>query len=82
MNVTVLEDWIRQMGLPLGVESHFTPVRSLLSWLQVRCYRTFFDLQWNDGLLQTLSSITEFSHLVSTIQNTRGLNPLQVGSVN
>lgn len=36
MNVSVLEEWVGKMGLPRGVQSHFTPVRDLLNWLQVR----------------------------------------------
>ena len=35
MNLAVLEEWIEQMGLPPGVQSHFVPVRNLLNWLQV-----------------------------------------------
>ena len=35
MNVSVLEEWVGQMGLPRGVQSHFAPVRDLLNWLQV-----------------------------------------------
>jgi len=36
MNVSVLEQWVGEMGLPKGVQSHFAPVRDLLNWLQVR----------------------------------------------
>lgn len=36
MNIGVLEDWVEQMGLPRGVQTHFVPVKDLLSWLQVR----------------------------------------------
>ena len=36
MNVSVLEEWVGEMGLPKGVQSHFAPVRDLLNWLQVR----------------------------------------------
>ncbi|KAF8632573.1 hypothetical protein AX15_001783 [Amanita polypyramis BW_CC] len=34
LNISVLEDWIEQMGLPQGVRSHFAPVHDLLVWLQ------------------------------------------------
>ncbi|KAM6498026.1 DIL domain containing protein [Amanita muscaria] len=34
LNVSMLEDWIDEMGLPPGVQSHLTPVRHLLTWLQ------------------------------------------------
>lgn len=36
MNLSVLEEWVGQMGLPRGVQSHIAPVRDLLQWLQVR----------------------------------------------
>ena len=35
MNLSVVEEWVVNSGLPRGVESHFTPVRELLHWLQV-----------------------------------------------
>ncbi|KAF5375121.1 hypothetical protein D9758_000363 [Tetrapyrgos nigripes] len=60
MNLSVLEEWVGQMGLPRGVQSHFAPVRDLLNWLQC------------------LSSITEFSDLVATIQTMKNINPLQM----
>ncbi|KNZ78519.1 Dilute domain-containing protein C25B8.08 [Termitomyces sp. J132] len=34
MNLAVLEEWIERTGLPLGVQTHFRPVRDLLNWLQ------------------------------------------------
>ncbi|KAG6334044.1 hypothetical protein ID866_5047 [Astraeus odoratus] len=60
MNLTLLEDWIDDMGLPRGVKVHFSPVRDLLTWLQ------------------RLSSITDFSDLVATIQAIKNINPLQM----
>ncbi|KAK0208095.1 DIL domain-containing protein [Desarmillaria ectypa] len=60
MNLGSIEEWVGQMGLPRGVQTHFTPVRELLNWLQC------------------LSSITEFSNLVATIQTMKCLNPLQM----
>lgn len=36
LNLTVIEEWIEEMGLPTGVQVHFAPVRDLLNWLQVR----------------------------------------------
>ncbi|KAK2461987.1 hypothetical protein APHAL10511_006450 [Amanita phalloides] len=60
LNVTVLEDWINQMGLPQGVQSHFAPVHDVLNWLQ------------------NLSTITDFSDLVATIQGMKNVNPLQM----
>lgn len=35
VNLGILEEWVTQMGLPRGVQSHFAPVRDLLNWLQV-----------------------------------------------
>ncbi|KIJ68538.1 hypothetical protein HYDPIDRAFT_173232 [Hydnomerulius pinastri MD-312] len=60
MNLTVLEEWIEDMGLPKGIASHLSPVRGLLTWLQ------------------RLSSITDFSDLVATIQTMKSINPLQM----
>lgn len=34
MNLSNIEEWVGQMGLPRGVRTHFTPVRELLNWLQ------------------------------------------------
>ncbi|KAF8905495.1 DIL domain-containing protein [Gymnopilus junonius] len=34
MNLTVIEEWIDEMGLPPGIQIHFAPVRDLLNWLQ------------------------------------------------
>ncbi|KIK05502.1 hypothetical protein K443DRAFT_675060 [Laccaria amethystina LaAM-08-1] len=33
-NLAVLEEWIEEMGIPPGVQVHFSPVRDLLNWLQ------------------------------------------------
>ncbi|KAN0100548.1 DIL domain containing protein [Tylopilus felleus] len=60
LNLTVLEEWIDDMGLPRGIVSHFSPVRDLLMWLQ------------------RLSSISDFSDLVATIQAMKSINPLQM----
>ncbi|KAH7883507.1 DIL domain-containing protein [Phlebopus sp. FC_14] len=60
MNLTVLEEWVDDMGLPRGITSHFSPVRDLLTWLQ------------------RLSSISDFSDLVATIQTIKSINPLQM----
>jgi len=35
MNLTVIEDWIEEIGIPPGIQMHFAPVRDLLKWLQV-----------------------------------------------
>lgn len=82
MNLSVLEDWIVQMGLPRGVQSHFVPVRDLLNWLQVSSFTLANDAQNIDLIpLQCLSSITEFSDLVATIQSMKSINPLQVSAL-
>ncbi|KAF8560285.1 hypothetical protein OG21DRAFT_1502605 [Imleria badia] len=60
MNLSVLEEWTDDMGLPRGIVSYFSPVRDLLMWLQ------------------RLSSISDFSDLVATIQTMKSINPLQM----
>lgn len=35
LNLSALEDWIAEVGLPIGVQTHFGPVKDLLNWLQV-----------------------------------------------
>jgi hypothetical protein len=35
MTLRALEDWITEAGLPVGIQSHLTPVRDLLNWVQV-----------------------------------------------
>lgn len=52
-NISLLEDWISLMGLPEGIRAHFTPVKDLLTWLQV-C-RFCLLLGW--GLTHTLDFI-------------------------
>ncbi|KXN83841.1 Dilute domain-containing protein C25B8.08 [Leucoagaricus sp. SymC.cos] len=34
LNLSELEDWISEAGLPNGVQNHFVTVRDLLNWLQ------------------------------------------------
>ncbi|CAA7258656.1 unnamed protein product [Cyclocybe aegerita] len=34
MNLTAIEEWIEEMGLPSGIQIHFAPLRDLLNWLQ------------------------------------------------
>jgi hypothetical protein len=78
-NVSILENWVASMELPYGIHSHFAPVRDLLSWLQVRLYAINMSPRMLTAILvQTLSSINDFPSLISTIQQMRGLNPLQV----
>jgi hypothetical protein len=36
MNLTAIEEWIEEMGIPSGVQIHFAALRDLLNWLQVK----------------------------------------------
>ncbi|KAJ7071109.1 DIL domain-containing protein [Mycena amicta] len=74
MNLMALEEWVEQMGLPRGVQSHFNPVRDLLNWLQVCSPYPIVSFL----ALQCLSSITDFPNLVATIQTLQHINPLQM----
>lgn len=44
LNLSELEDWIGEVGLPGGIQSHFVPVRDLLNWLQV-CWNYPYELR-------------------------------------
>ena len=35
LNLSFIEEWVLEAGLPRGVAMHFQPVRELLTWLQV-----------------------------------------------
>ena len=76
MNLSALEEWVESVNLPRGVIAHFSPVRDLVNWLQVR--RALLANVWIPTNLQCLSSITEFPNLLATIQTMKHLNPLQV----
>jgi hypothetical protein len=81
MNLGALEEWVGQMGLPRGVQSHFNPVRDLVNWLQACISRILLSLSDLLSSCQCLSSITDFANLVATIQTMSHLNPLQVSPV-
>ncbi|KAF4623925.1 hypothetical protein D9613_001725 [Agrocybe pediades] len=34
MNLTIIEEWIEDAGIPPGIQVHFAPVKDLLKWLQ------------------------------------------------
>ncbi|KIM48286.1 hypothetical protein M413DRAFT_62585 [Hebeloma cylindrosporum] len=34
MNLTAIEEWIEEMGIPSGIQIHLAPLRDLLNWLQ------------------------------------------------
>ncbi|GAW06078.1 Dilute domain-containing protein [Lentinula edodes] len=55
MNLGVIEEWVRQMGLPRGVQSHFSPVRDLLNWLQ--CLSSISEFPDLVATIQTMKSI-------------------------
>ncbi|KAJ7492702.1 hypothetical protein FB451DRAFT_1219300 [Mycena latifolia] len=49
MNLSALEEWVGQMGLPRGVQSHFNPVRDLVNWLQMRRAVREYKYEVNEG---------------------------------
>ncbi|KZP03002.1 hypothetical protein FIBSPDRAFT_769591, partial [Athelia psychrophila] len=55
MNLSVLEEWVGQMGLPRGVQSHLSPVRDLLQWLQ--CLSSVSDFANLIATIQTLKHV-------------------------
>ncbi|KAL1754670.1 DIL domain-containing protein [Schizophyllum commune] len=55
MNISVIEEWVGQMGLPRGVQSHFAPVRDLLNWLQ--CLSSITEFPNLIATIQTLKAI-------------------------
>ncbi|KAJ7169799.1 DIL domain-containing protein [Mycena filopes] len=55
MNLGALEEWVAQMGLPRGVQSHFNPVRDLVNWLQ--CLSSITDFANLVATIQTMSNI-------------------------
>lgn len=69
------------MGLPRAIVLHLSPVKDLLMWLQVVSYLCIASFADSHIPLQRLSSISDFSDLVATIQAMKSLNPLQVASV-
>ncbi|KIM75400.1 hypothetical protein PILCRDRAFT_827312 [Piloderma croceum F 1598] len=55
MNLSALEEWVGQMGLPRGVQSHLAPVRDLLNWLQ--CLSSIADFLNLVATIQTFKNI-------------------------
>ncbi|THH09469.1 hypothetical protein EW145_g1987 [Phellinidium pouzarii] len=55
MNLSVLEEWIGDVGLPRGVESHFGPTRELLLWLQ--CLSSMDDFSNLIATIQTMKHL-------------------------
>jgi len=55
INLSVLEEWIGDAGLPRGVESHFNPVRELLHWLQ--CLSSMDDFSNLIATIQTMKHL-------------------------
>ncbi|KAJ7630857.1 DIL domain-containing protein [Roridomyces roridus] len=58
MNLTAIEEWVAQMGLPRGVRSHLNPVRDLVTWLQCLSSITEFD-----KLVATIQAMTHINPL-------------------
>jgi len=76
MNLTAIEEWIEEMGIPSGIQIHLAPLKDLLNWLQVK--HAMLTNTYPIHILQCLSSITEFPDLVAKIQSMKHVNPLQV----
>ncbi|TFK57015.1 hypothetical protein OE88DRAFT_1619695 [Heliocybe sulcata] len=57
-NLTQLKTWIKEMSLPRGVSSHFSPVLDLLSWLQ--CHSSVNDFS---DLIVTIQSLKDLNPL-------------------
>ncbi|KAK7059043.1 hypothetical protein VNI00_001667 [Paramarasmius palmivorus] len=55
LNLSVLEEWVIQMGLPRGVGSHLKPVRELVGWLQ--CLSSITEFPDLVATIQTMKSI-------------------------
>ncbi|KAI5123625.1 hypothetical protein M0805_003439 [Coniferiporia weirii] len=55
MNVSVVEEWIGDVRLPRGVESHFGPTRELLLWLQ--CLSSMDDFSNLIATIQTMKHL-------------------------
>ncbi|KAK7064296.1 DIL domain-containing protein [Favolaschia claudopus] len=55
LNLGALEEWVGQMGLPPGVQSHFNPVRDLLNWLQ--CLSSITDFANLVATIQTMPNM-------------------------
>ncbi|EIW86798.1 hypothetical protein CONPUDRAFT_161452 [Coniophora puteana RWD-64-598 SS2] len=55
MNLSVLEEWIDDVGLHKGIASHFAPLRELLSWLQ--CLSSITDFLNLVATIQTMKNI-------------------------
>ncbi|KAH8120285.1 DIL domain-containing protein [Phellopilus nigrolimitatus] len=52
MNLSIVEEWIGDVGLPRGVESHFASTRELLLWLQ--CLSSMDDFPNLIATIQTM----------------------------
>ncbi|KAI3622065.1 dil and ankyrin domain containing protein [Moniliophthora roreri] len=55
LNLSVLEEWVIQMGLPRGVGCHLKPVRELVGWLQ--CLSSITEFPDLVATIQTMKSI-------------------------
>ncbi|EJD03989.1 uncharacterized protein FOMMEDRAFT_83167 [Fomitiporia mediterranea MF3/22] len=55
MNLSIVEEWLSDVGLPRSVASHFNPVRELLLWLQ--CLSSMDDFSNLIATIQTLKNL-------------------------
>ncbi|KAF8344223.1 DIL domain-containing protein [Cantharellus anzutake] len=58
LNVSVLEEWTGNVGLPSGVCSHFQGVRELLTWLQ--CHSSIDQFPALIDTIQTMKALNPF----------------------
>lgn len=61
VNLSAIDDWIEDMELPAGIQTHLSPVKDLLSWLQVRILvldDISFRLKQSRGFLLSRSFLT------------------------
>ncbi|KAF8202842.1 DIL domain-containing protein [Pholiota molesta] len=55
MNLTAIEEWIEEIGIPPGIQNHFAPVRDLLNWLQ--CLSSISEFPDLVATIQTMKHI-------------------------
>ncbi|KAF9481033.1 hypothetical protein BDN70DRAFT_804202 [Pholiota conissans] len=55
MNLGAIEEWIDEMGIPPGIQSHFAPVKDLLNWLQ--CLSSISEFPDLVATIQTMKHI-------------------------
>ncbi|KZT44540.1 hypothetical protein SISSUDRAFT_1056879 [Sistotremastrum suecicum HHB10207 ss-3] len=58
MNIGVIEEWVGTVELPKGIESHFSPVKELLHWLQ--CLSSITDFPDLVATVQMMRNLNPF----------------------